>query len=128
MLRAIVSVTTTRSWDSTPVPATKPCSSAFMRVTGDAGGFLTPEVQPATSAAVVKARVSLAMVFMCLLSVKIKFNHGWTQMNTDGGNKCAVSGRKSVLIRVHPWLKFGSKRRRIRHTGRVGDLRARGQV
>jgi hypothetical protein len=36
-----------------PVPATKPCSSAFMCVTETPDGFFTPlDAQPATSAAI----------------------------------------------------------------------------
>jgi hypothetical protein len=50
MLRAILSVTETRSWDSTPVPPTKPFSSARISVTPVPEGFLTPlEAQPAAT-------------------------------------------------------------------------------
>ncbi len=60
-LRAILSVTATRSCDSMPVPATKPCSSAVMCVTGMPEGFFTPlEAQPPTSPTAV--RVEMEMV------------------------------------------------------------------
>src|SRR6266487_4986456 len=51
MLRAILSVTATRSCDSTPVPATKPFSSARISVTPMPEGFFTPlEAHPANIA------------------------------------------------------------------------------
>ena len=58
MLRDILSATITRSCDSMPVPATKPCSSAFMCVTETPDGFFTPlEAQPATSAAIAAPQI-----------------------------------------------------------------------
>jgi len=54
MLRDILSATITKSCDSTPVPATNPCSSAFMCVTGTPEGFFTPlEAQPAANTAII---------------------------------------------------------------------------
>ena len=68
MLRAILSVTATRSCDSTPVPARKPRSSGRISVTGTPEGFCTPRevAQPASSAelATTPARRRRDVVFM----------------------------------------------------------------
>ena len=52
MLRAILSVTETISWDSMPVPATAPRSSGRISVTGEPAGLRTPAsvAQPARKA------------------------------------------------------------------------------
>src|SRR5262249_36591642 len=64
-LRAIRSVTATRSCDSIPVPATKPCSSAFMRVTPTPDGFFTPlEAQPTIKAPAVSGINKLEIFFI----------------------------------------------------------------
>ena len=53
------------------VKKTKPCSSAFMCVTETPEGFLTPlEAQPVRSAAVVRGRRSLVMVWFMVVLVE----------------------------------------------------------
>src|SRR5688572_26293562 len=68
MLRAILSVTDTRSCDSTPVPATNPRSSGRISVTGTPDGFWTPRevAQPAsiTELASTPARRKREVLFM----------------------------------------------------------------
>src|SRR5262245_51772499 len=74
MLRDILSVTDTTSCDSTPVPATKPCSSAFMTVTGVPEGFFTPdEAQPAIKLA---AKITKADFECCLINVRFIIKGG----------------------------------------------------
>src|SRR5262245_35346537 len=65
MARDILSVTRTRSCDSTPVPATNPRSSAFISVTGMPDGFLTPEdAQPVNSAEAQSNETTVVFFFM----------------------------------------------------------------
>src|SRR5437773_2050640 len=72
MLRDILSVTATRSCDSTPVPATKPRSSAFISVTGTPEGFRTPEeAHPLTRIAARINKLILDMFSVSILSTSI---------------------------------------------------------
>src|SRR4051812_27088703 len=69
MLRAILSVTVTRSCDSTPVPATKPRSSGRISVTATPDGFCTPAVvQPARKAEPPRRPASRKREVRCMVS------------------------------------------------------------
>src|ERR1041385_9530893 len=95
-LRAILSVTATRSCDSMPVPATNPCSSAFKCVTGTPDGFFTPlEAQPLINATKANAEI-----------LEVSF---------------VISGFMDLLVKcvnTQKELKPG----RVRHARRIGNL------
>ncbi|SPE62376.1 exported hypothetical protein [Verrucomicrobia bacterium] len=70
-LRNILSVTATKSCDSMPVPATKPCSSGRISVTGTPEGFLTPlEAQPEMSPAAARATID-KLYLSCFIKMTI---------------------------------------------------------